>query len=74
MGSNPDRETLALTDFLLLTAWLAVESGKVEVAVATLSCTHHLLRSMRDPLLEWFQDVVRGKCDERVRAIFSHES
>ncbi len=74
MGSNPDRETLALTDFLLLTAWLAVESGKVEVAVATLSCTHHLLRSMRDPLLEWFQDVVRGKCDERARAIFSNES
>jgi len=68
MATNPDRETLALTDFLLLTAWLAVESGKSETAAATLNCTSHLLRSMRDPLLEWFQDVVRGKWERMSRA------
>ena len=61
MAAHPDRETLALTDFLLLTAWVAAESKKPERAAATLDCTRYLLKSMRDPLLEWFQDVVRAK-------------
>jgi Domain of unknown function (DUF4365) len=61
MKKNPDRETLALTDFFLLTGWAALEGGKPETAGATLECTTYLLRSMRDPLLEWFQDVLRGK-------------
>jgi hypothetical protein len=64
MATNPDRETLALTDFLILTAWAAVENGKHETAAATLDCTAYLLNSMRDPVLEWFQDVVRAKWDE----------
>jgi len=68
MATNPDRETLALTDFLLLTAWGAVEDGKQEAAAATLDSTKLLLRSMRDPLLEWFQDVVRGKLEGMQRA------
>jgi hypothetical protein len=68
MATNPDRESLALTDFLLLTAWAAVESGKRETAAATLECTTYLLRSMRDPLLEWFQDVVRGKWERMTQS------
>jgi hypothetical protein len=61
MVKEPDREVLALTDFLLLTAWAAVEGGKREAAAAILQCTSCLLSSMGDPLLEWFQEVIRGK-------------
>jgi hypothetical protein len=64
MSAHPDPETLALTDFLLLTAWVAVERGRREAAAATLECTACLLKSMYDPLLEWFQEVVRRKWRE----------
>jgi hypothetical protein len=68
MEKEPDRETLALTDFLLLSAWVAVANGKREVAEVTLECTTYLLRSMRDSLLEWFQDVILGKWKQMSRA------
>ena len=68
MERKPDRETLALTDFLLLSAWIAVANRKREVAAATLEATRHLLRSMHDPLLEWFQDIIRGKWKQMGRA------
>jgi hypothetical protein len=68
MEGKPDRETLALTDFLLLSAWLVVAKGKLEVAAAMLECTTYLLRSMHDPLLEWFQDVIFRKWKQMSRA------
>ena len=61
ISRQPDREVLALTDLLLLTAWIWIENGKRENAAATLECTRYLLNAMRDPLLEWFQDVIRAK-------------
>ena len=64
MEKNPDRETLALTDFLLLNAWIAIENGKWDIAAATLECTKYLLKSMHDPLLEWFQDVIVRKWEK----------
>lgn len=61
---EPDREVLALTDFLLLEAWHSIEVGKKESAAATLTCTRQLLRAMRDPLLEWVQEVTAAKLNQ----------
>jgi hypothetical protein len=68
MEKNPDREALALTDFLLLSAWVAVANGKREVAAATLEATKYFLKSMHDPLLEWLQDVIVRKWEVMNRA------
>ena len=67
MEKSPDREALALTDFLLLSAWVAVANGKREGAAATLEATKYLLKSMHDPLLEWLQDVTVRKWEEMNR-------
>jgi hypothetical protein len=61
MAKHPDREPLALTDFFLLSAWTAAEQDQKEAAIATLDCTQYLLRAMRDPVLEWFQSMVKGR-------------
>lgn len=68
MDKSPDREALTLTDFLLLSAWVAVANGKRDVAAATLEATKYLLKSMHDPLLEWLQNVIVREWEEISRA------
>jgi len=45
-------------------AWTAAEIGKRETAEPTLDCTAYLLSSVRDPLLEWIQDVLQWKLEK----------
>jgi hypothetical protein len=69
MQGEPERETLALTDFLLLACWISIDRGDAQRASAILECTGLLLKAMYDPLLAWFRTLMVLKAQTRAPAV-----
>ena len=64
MTREPDRDVLAVTDMLLLAAWISLETGKEEKAKGMLECARHLLNAMYDPLLKWLLGAIEVRAQE----------
>jgi tetratricopeptide (TPR) repeat protein len=61
VDEKPDPAPLALTDMILIKAWLRLQQRKETEARAILECTKWYLETMEDVLLTWFHNRLAGK-------------